>query len=261
MLPYGHDIFLFINRKRMGISYRGFYSTYAQALGMADKTKLDYDVVNRNKASNQTQEEAVLDNPPRDYDYPLLYWLSNLILPDTRLLELGGSIGHLYYASKKYFPHPETIQWTIAELEAAVSLGKRIGERRGEKALRFIESDKIQHTDEADVFVTAGTIQYVEDDLDTVLASLPTLPIHVLVNYLPAHDYRTFYTLQYLQVCEVPYKVYSKEAFEKSMNKLGYELVSTWRSDRKLEIPFHPELAIDHYSGFYYRLSGSQGKI
>jgi putative methyltransferase (TIGR04325 family) len=256
LLPNGHDIFLSINRKRMGISYRGIYSTYAQAMEMANKTLRDYDVVNRNKANNQAQEEALLDNPLRDYDYPLLYWVSRLLLPGTRLLELGGSIGNFYFSSKKYFSHPDAIQWTIVELEAAVTLGNEIAERRGEKALKFIESDIIQHADGADIFVTAGTIQYMEKDLDAIVASLPKLPNHVLVNYLPAHDNKAFWTLQYLEVCEVPYRVYSKKKLEISMSKLGYELVDAWRSARKLEIPFHQNLALDHYSGLYFRLSG-----
>ena len=92
MLPFGHDVFLHFNRKRMGISFRGRYPDYRSALDDADESKNEYDVVNRNKSQRQAEEEALLDGAPNEYDYPPLFWITNLLRTGTRVLELGGQL-------------------------------------------------------------------------------------------------------------------------------------------------------------------------
>ena len=132
-------------------------------------------------------------------------------------------------------------------------MGNQIALKQGEATLQFIESHKIDQADAADIFVTTGTIQYLEQDLDDIILSLSKRPQHIFINSLPAHSEQYFYTLQYLTACEVPYKIVSQKHLVESLQKLGYELVDQWRQERKLEIPFHLDLTLDCYSGFYFR--------
>ncbi|MGD2170466.1 MAG: methyltransferase, TIGR04325 family [Gammaproteobacteria bacterium] len=253
MLPMGRDLYLQLVRKRLGISYRGGFPTYQDALAAAERDKREYDIVNRNKAEHQQEEESIIDHYLRHYDYPLLFWLSRLLHPDARVLELGGSVGHFYYTSKSYFPHPGDLDWTIAELPQAVELGEKIARKREESQLRFVDSSKLDQTIGADVFVSAGTLQYMDTSLGKILESLGSLPEHVLLNSVPAHEEREGWTLQYLEVCEIPYRVFSRRSFNAEMESLGYVLVDHWEHPRDIEIPFHAELDVDEYSGFYWR--------
>ncbi len=249
LLPMGRDIYLHLARERLGISYRGVYASRQEALAAANEKNSEYDVVNRNKASNQAVEEQGLETLLRHYDYPLLFWLSQLLPQNPRLLELGGSIGHLYFTSKKYMQHPDSLDWTIAELPEAVKLGNEIAQQRGATQLRFIDSSHMQAAEAADIFVTAGTLQYMQQDMRELLEGLTSLPKHVLINYTPIHADKTGWTLQNLGVCEVPYCIFARQALYADMEALGYKLVTDWESQRALEIPFHSELNLKAYSG------------
>ncbi len=249
LLPMGRDIYLHLARERLGISYRGVYASREEALAAANEKNSEYDVINRNKAGNQAEEEDGLEKLLRHYDYPLLFWLSQLLPKNPQLLELGGSTGHLYFTSKKYIQHPDALSWTIAELPEAVNLGNKIVQERGETRLRFIDSSLLEQAEAADLFVTAGTLQYMEQDLKKLLEGLTSLPKHVVINYTPIHANKTGWTLQNLGVCEVPYRIFSRQALYADMEALGYKLVTDWESSRDLEIPFHNELNLQGYSG------------
>ncbi len=251
----GRDIYLHLARERLGISYRAVYASREEALAAANKKNSEYDVVNRNKAGNQAEEEGGLEKLLRHYDYPLLFWLSQLLPHNPQLLELGGSIGHLYFTSKKYMQHPDALRWTIAELPEAVKLGNTIAQQRDETQLRFIESSLIGSAEPADIFVTAGTLQYMQQDMKELLEELTSPPTHVLINYTPIHADQTGWTLQNLGVCEVPYRIFSKQALYADMQTLGYTLVTDWESQRVLEIPFHSELNLRAYSGCLFSRS------
>lgn len=243
-------------RKRLGISYRGMFNSFEQAQaaipGTANK---EYDVINTNKAENEDQELKGLDTWFHDIDYPLLFWLSELVTDKIHLLELGGSVGHFFYTSERYHKYPDDIVWTIAELPEAVKLGARIAQQRNEQRLRFIDSAQIHDTAASQIFVSAGTLQYMNTSLPEILKKLPALPEHVLLHNLPCHKSEAFWTLQDLEACEVPYYIYSAQTLKAEMNRLGYNLRAEWKNPRIIEIPFHRELAIEGYLGFYFHLN------
>ncbi|MFP3339777.1 hypothetical protein R0J91_17495, partial [Micrococcus sp. SIMBA_131] len=83
----------------------------------------EYDVINQKKGEHLEEEIPLVDKRVLDIDYPLLFWLSRLIKPSDQILELGGSIGQGFYSFENYFPYPDGIGWTIAELQAAVEAG------------------------------------------------------------------------------------------------------------------------------------------
>ncbi len=252
LLPFGRDIFLVIRKNRVSISYRGKFDNYQMAAAASHKTA-EYDIINKTKDENIDEEAKKLEADIHDYEYPLMFWLNNLLADNKSLLELGGSIGHLYYKSKQYALHPEGISWTIAELPAAVTLGTKIASSKGITNLTFFNSDEFATAKSADIFVTAGTIQYMQPTLWELLSSLEHMPNHVLINYLPAHRTLSYWTLQNLRLCEVPYRVYSARELEEKMTSLGFNLVDSWESPRRLDIPFHEDLTIESYKGYYFR--------
>lgn len=256
LLPFGRDMYLQLARNRLGISYRGIFDSYDDAKKtIPADTAGFYDIINKNKATNIETEKQGLDTRFQDMDYPVLYWLTKLMQKNSTVLELGGNIGHFFYTFEIFGPYPRDLQWIIAELREAVLLGRTLAEDRGETRLRFIESDEIAKAGHSDIFLTAGTLQYMEASLVQVLHKLQTLPQHVIVHNLPSHRDRSYWTLQNLEVCEVPYRIYSSEELVREMEKLGYGLEANWKYDRRVDIPYHLELQVEGYLGYYFRLS------
>jgi putative methyltransferase (TIGR04325 family) len=255
IFPYGKDISLLLFAKREGISYRGYFKSHEEALRKLSKSQAkEYDILNKKKASDAKHEESTLDNFFHDADYPLLFWLSKLMVNQQNILEFGGSVGHFFYSAQKFQPFPDDINWTIAELPAAVDLGKKLAAKRGEKRLEFMDSERITEAPPADIFVTAGALQYTQTDLPDVLSLLKELPTHVLFHHSPCHGERSFWTLQNLGLCEVPYFVHSIKTLKEKMEALGYEVRAQWKKDRTVEIPFHLNKSIEGYLGFYFEL-------
>lgn len=254
LLPFGHDLYLQLARKRLGITYRGVFDSFENAHNQSiDSLSNEYDVINQKKGKHLEEEIPLIDKRVLDIDYPLLFWLSRLIKPSDQILELGGSIGQGFYSFENYFPYPDGIGWTIAELQAAVEAGQKMARQRHEDRLEFIVSEKLHEAKRADIFVTAGTLQYMNSSISQLLEQLAEPPKHVLIHNLPAHPSKDFWTLQYLGVCEVPYHVHSLADLIPSIEKAGYSLVDQWKNKRLLEIPYHPNNKVEAYFGFYFR--------
>lgn len=248
-IPFGRDLFLHLTRKRYGFSFRGVYSSKKEALAAA-KGHDEYDIVNEEKGRNLEVELASLQSPIEDYEYPLFYWLSRLLGKDSAVYELGGSVGHLFFKSLASGLHPPGLRWTIAELPAAVELGARIAEMKKAQNLNFVDSSNTGPVS-AGLFITAGTIQYMDAGFEALLE--PCSPDHVLINHLPVHDIRSYWTLQQLKYCEVPYFVRTETEVTTQLNELGFELINSWRWPRSIEVPFHSSAAVGSYNGYYFR--------
>ena len=254
VLPMGRDLYLHFASSRLGISYRGIYGDYHEAdSAVSQAVAKEYDIINENKSENAEQEKTTLDDWFHDIDYPLLFWLSRLVGEDTVLLELGGSVGHFFFTSDRYLNYPQKLRWTIAELPHAVKLGRQIVAERDEQRLSYINSDDLTTAEPANVFMTAGTLQYMNTHVAEIITSLSVLPEHVLIHNLPVHRDKSFWTLQNLGVCELPYRIYSLSELNAAMSDLGYKQVATWTNPRSIEIPFHRGLNIDGYLGFYFQ--------
>lgn len=252
VVPLGRDLYLAFAARSSHLSFRGVFDDPEAARRGITKTKAgNYDVVNEAKSQNEARERQSLDTWFHSEDYPLLFWLSRFLRPGTKVVELGGSVGHFFYSMQAYYPCGEDLRWVIAELPAAVQLGRRFAEERGEKRLSFMESTRLDEVEESDVFLTAGTLQYMDTPL-WELAGRAKLPPQVLVHNLPCHSDKTFWTLQRLELCEVPYRVYSKAELLARMSELGYRLRAEWRTPRDIEIPFHRDIQIEGYLGFAF---------
>lgn len=253
LLPFGRDLSIALGRQRLDISYSGVYRSYQEAKqSIPGKASAEYDIINKNKTKN-ANERVALDSWFHDSDYPLLFWLSRLLQDGSSLVELGGSLGHFFYSIQKFFKVPDTISWTIYELPNAVEFGKVLAEERGESRLAFSESKDIAGCGPVDIFLTSGTLQYMDVKVWDILREIKDRPQHVLLHNLPVHAHRSFYTVQVMPMCQVPYGVYSGQELLQSMKDLGYELVAQWKNQRTVEIPFHRQIEIEGYLGFYFK--------
>lgn len=253
LLPYGRDLYLTLMRNRLSISYRKIFSEHDAALAEAESTKQgSYDVLNSQKADREDFELGKLGSWQYDYDYPLAFYILKLLKPESRVLEIGGSLGHFFYSMKQLDCVPGSVNWTIAELPEAVSLGARLAKRKQEEQLHFIDSSEFPDADQWDILVSAGTLQYMQEDMPDLISRLQQRPRHVLIHNIPTHESEQFFTLQSLRVCEVPYKIFSKSLLMSRMADLGYQAKSEWLFPRKVEVPFHRSKEILGYMGFYF---------
>lgn len=259
ILPFGHDLYIQLARKRLGITYRHTFATGQQARDYARRLRSDsYDIINQHKGEHLDEEIPIIEQRVLDIDYPILFWLHRLLRPSDQIMELGGSIGQGFYSFEHYFPYPENIHWTIAELPAAVEAGRRIAEQRQETRLSFIDSDSPGTAEPPNLFLSAGTLQYIDSSVPDLLSQLSGRPEHLLIHNLPAHPTQDYWTLQYLGLCEVPYHIYSKDGLTRSIRDAGYELVDEWKHKRLVEIPYHSDMNVEHYYGFYFKKVDSQ---
>ena len=256
-LPFGRDLFLFVAGTRLGIAYRGVHNTAEAARERIGTGATDqYDHVNQLRRQNAESEIEALGQPLVDTDYPLLFWLFRSYEPGLRVLELGGSLGQLFYGLHRRAPLPDDAVWTIAELPNAVEFGREIADQRG---LSFIESDQIGDAAPCDLFVTAGRFNMLrrnmKEDLPEILNNLQALPPQVIVHNTSMHLESEWWTRQNLGVVEVPYRIYSQSRMIEDMARLGYRQTAAWGHERPVHIPFHLDLAVERYLGFRFELT------
>ena len=184
-------------------------------------------------------------------DYPVLYWLRELITPKCRLLDFGGHAGITYYKYSSYLHYPEDLEWVVCELPEVVKLGERLKAELCGKHLSFVTS--LDNQDKVDIFHTAGCIQYVEAPVSDLLASLELLPPHLILTKVPLYEMETRVTLQNTGDSIDPCWLFNRDEFIASINKLGYRLHDSWACPgRSINIPFHAEYNVVQMSGLYF---------
>src|SRR6185437_9800293 len=70
-------------------------------------------------------------------DYPILFWLSQLIKPGMKVFDLGGGIGQCYYCYKRYLTFPPDLRWTVCDVESFVQRGAEVARARSAAELSF----------------------------------------------------------------------------------------------------------------------------
>ena len=256
MLPWGDDLFLFLNARSQGIAYRGVFDSHADALAAVRHSKTaDYDAsFNRKVADSIARGDVDITNWIHDHDYPLLFWLTKALDANTRVVEFGGSLGHLFYSTRTLLPLGEDVVWTILELPDAVSAGRELAAQMQEPRLRFEVSTDRRLPLRGDLFLSAGALQYSEASTVDVIDEFETPPQHVLLHTMPAHAEREFWTLQRIDDAELPYRILSIASLRRDMDARGYDCIRTWKHDRSVRIPFRDDISTDGYFGFYFRL-------
>ena len=200
---------------------------------------------------NKLSVRRVADDVFRIYpmDYPVMFWLTRL-LPDARLLfDWGGNIGISYYAFRKHLRYPPDLTWLVAELPAVVEAGIEMARTQSAPGLSFTAS--LERLDEADILLSAGTLQFIENPFE-VLQGLKRLPRHILLNKLPVYSMPGAVTLQNMGPSLAPNHLFNKSEFIDHFAKLGYQKIDEWDTELSCHIPFFPEHSIPAYTGYYF---------
>jgi putative methyltransferase (TIGR04325 family) len=194
----------------------------------------------------------------QESDYPVLFFLAPFKDTLKSVFDLGGGIGNLFYVLDRHLHLSNDLAWIVYDLPARRRQAVAFAQRRNETRVRV--TDDLASASGADLFLVVGALQYFEQSLPESLASLETLPTHVIINRSPCFTGRDLVTVQDYGDWVFPCKLHDVKTLVLSMKGLGYELVADWPAhERRLRIPLFPEYT-DSYRGFYFRLSAA-GKL
>lgn len=240
-----YDVWVF-NRRGKSRRYRGVYRSYQAAQAAMPQGRLQG--FNHNTVADFFAETHFVFNPS---DYPVLFWLAQLLKTAHTIFDFGGGVGQCYFLYKRYLHTPGDVEWIVCEVESQALRGAELAKEAGASSLRF--TTRVEEAAGCDVFFTAGVLHYLEPDLSALLAGLPQLPKHVLVNRVPLYEGEAYYTVQRGEHSYLVHKVMNLDAFIRGMEELGYEKVDQWYLHRSIRIPLHPERSVRYFWGFYFR--------
>jgi putative methyltransferase (TIGR04325 family) len=226
--------------------YRGVYKSYEEAVAALPPRQLqgfDHPSVGEFFASTH----FVFNQS----DYPVLFWLSQLLKPGQTLFDFGGGVGQCFYLYQKFFPLPARMRWHVCEIEAVGQRGQKVAAEKKAEGITF--TTRFDEAAGAAVLLTSGALHYMEPELSELLAQLPDPPKHVLVNRVPMYDGETYYTVQRSQHSFLALKVMNVAGFVRGMERINYEKIDEWSLPRSLRIPFHPRRFVPNFRGFYFR--------
>lgn len=191
----------------------------------------------------------------RLWDYPVLYWLSELLQPGARVLDAGGHFGTKYIAFQSHLSLKD-VAWTVYDLPATVAAARaHQAAGRVPAAVGFV--DDLAAAPEVDVLLASGLLQYLDRPLAEVIAALPKPPRHVILNKVATREGPTVVTLEKIGPARVPYQIRCRAAFEGELTAMGYALRDRW------DIPplghvidTHPELGRSVSRGYRLEFGG-----
>ncbi len=230
-------------------TYRGVFKSYADAQVSAPPNKpLSYD--------NAPSATLYVERMRRmlSSDYPVVLWLQVLFERGaSQVLDVGGNIGNSYYAYERYLNYPKNLQWMVHDLPAVHQVGRaQAAEHDHRRQLMFV--DDLGQVSSQDILLANGALQFLPVSLRQLVSGLSELPPHLIVNRIPIHPSKSFFTLQSIGTAYCPYRVQSEQDFLGEVTALGYELVDRWPvPDLACVIPFEPAFSFSGYQGFYFK--------
>jgi putative methyltransferase (TIGR04325 family) len=233
--------------------FRGVFSSFADANSSAPRTKpqgFDH--------ADYAREFEDRRNRIFSFDYPMLFWLLQLLQRECVIFDYGGHLGTHFYAYSKYLAYPPGLRWIICDLPAMIHAGQRLALTTGANGVEF--TNQFMDADGSDILIAAGSLQYIEaPTLSQLLGRLTRLPSHLLLNKLPLYDGAEFVTLQNGGVAFHPQYVFNRDDFVEKLQSLGYRLKDEWMVDSHSGyIPFHPERSFGCHRGLYLTLHERQ---
>lgn len=187
------------------------------------------------------------------HDYPSMFWLERSFHEGMRqVFDVGGSIGIKYYAFAKVAQLPAGLRWTVEDVPAVVVKGRAIAEERGTSATLCF-TDQMTAGDGTDILFASGSLQYLPRTLWEYLKEWSTLPRRILINTTPIHPVREYFTVNSIGTAFCPYRVQTQASLVRGLSELGYKMRDHWMNrGKRLQLPLHPELSLDDYSGYCF---------
>jgi putative methyltransferase (TIGR04325 family) len=207
---------------------RGVFDSYEAAAAAAPPSRpLGYD--------HDDAAEMYRDRIGQIYpsDYPMMFWLQHALAQGARrVFDLGGHIGLSYYSYATRMALPQDLSWQVCDVPAVVDHGRREAVAR-DGALRLQFTTDFAEAAQADVLFTAGCLQYLQETLAQRVSTLPRKPEWLLVNLLPLHPTRGYWTVQSIGTAYCPYRIQHDSGFFQDMHALGYRRLDRWENLEK----------------------------
>lgn len=185
-------------------------------------------------------------------DYPVLFWLRNILGEVRTVFDLGGHVGVARYAYDRYLDFPADLSWQVCDVPAVVEAGRKLAVERGARGLLFT-TDRADAS-AADLYHGAGVLQYLEEPLAELLGALAVKPRHVIINLCAFTDGEPFVTLQNIGTAFCPYIIHRRADVFAGMEELGYRLVDEWTNPGKsCVLPLDPGHSLPHYVGACFK--------
>ena len=189
----------------------------------------------------------------RPKDYPALFWLRGILPGAERVFDLGGHVGVSFFAYQRYIEYAPALRWLVCDVDEVVRDGVALARERNVTQLRF--TTDTNEGEGADVLLASGSLQYIPRTLPEIVAGWQQLPRHIVVNQMPTHPDRSFFTLQNIGVAICPYRIAAHDTLPTALAALGYELVDTWEDpSRRTAVPHEPDGGPIAYTGYYLRM-------
>jgi putative methyltransferase (TIGR04325 family) len=242
--------------RTIGSCFKGVYPDYGTALAAIPRNRaIGYD----NPGSAAMYRERMLRVLATDY--PVLYWLRPLLRPGLTVFDLGGHVGVSFYSYSAFLGFPDDVDWLVCDVPAVTRAGAELARDRGRPQIHFTNDRAAANG--RDVYLAAGSLQYLDEHFASILARLTDKPAHIMVNMLPVHEEREFVTLNNIGAAICPYTIHHHRRFLERVCGVGYTLVDTWDNPGKVcHIPFFESYSTDLYVGAYFRTAdaASQGR-
>jgi putative methyltransferase (TIGR04325 family) len=185
-------------------------------------------------------------------DYPVLFWLAKILKPGSAIFDFGGGLGQCWYSYEPYLQVLDQARWIVCDLPAFVRQGQELAREQAATDLQF--TSDLDRSADAAIFMSNGALQYMADDLPTLLGKLRKAPDHVVINRVPMYDGEAYYTIQRTRHNSyAPYRIMNREEFCRGMRLLGYREQDRWEVSRTLHVNFQPVYDVKKYQGFYFR--------
>jgi putative methyltransferase (TIGR04325 family) len=232
--------------RRPANRFRGVYASFTEAeAAVPPNERVGYDHAELAGLYRHRMEKA------NQSDYAVLFWLKGILDERSFVFDFGGHVGVSYHGWRKYLDYRPGMRWLVHDVPAIVKVGAELARERPSEGLAF--TSEVADARGCNIFLAAGSLQYVDESLPALLARIGPLPRHLIVNKLPMYDGETFVTVQSTGRAFHPYRIYNRAAFVAEVTALGYRVVDDWTNrEQHCEIPFTRGRDIDAYSGYYF---------
>lgn len=192
----------------------------------------------------------------RTSDYAALFHLQGLLNKSTRVFDLGGSVGNMFYLYDAKLHFPQGLSWIVYDIEEVINLGVKLAVERGEQRLTF--TNTFADAAGSDILLASGSLHYFEKPLYQMIEELPNKPAHVLINRTPLISGPTKATVQDGGSYRVECMLFNHDETIMGFESAGYELVDHWDCpELSLMIIGRPEASAAPYTGMYFRKARS----
>jgi putative methyltransferase (TIGR04325 family) len=225
--------------------FRGVFASFEEAdASLPSKARVGYDYDEMAGMYRARMDRAC------ESDYGPLFWLRGIVDSGTHVFDFGGHVGVSYYGWRRYLGYPVGMRWTVYDVPAIVRAGAELARERDSQGLQF--TDDLAVGGDCNVFLAAGSLQYVELSLAGILERIGARPRHLILSKLPLYEGETFVTVQSTGRAFHPYRIENRSEFLAGISAQGYRVVDEWQNrEQHCEIPFTRGRDIEAYSGFY----------